>query len=64
MGFYDRIGLSRVIRLTAFSDRRAARGSIDELLARPFDRLIVGHGAPLASGGREAVASIYAWLRG
>jgi hypothetical protein len=64
MGFYDRIGLSRVIRLTAFSDRRAARTSIDELLARPFDRLIVGHGAPLASGGREAVASTYAWLHG
>ena len=62
MGFYDRIGLSRVIRLTAFSDRRAARRSIDELLARPFDRLIVGHGAPLASGGREAVRSVYAWL--
>jgi hypothetical protein len=62
MGFYDRMGLSRVIRLTAFSDRRAARRSIDELLARPFDRLIVGHGAPLASGGREAVASVYAWL--
>ena len=63
MGFYDRVGLSRAIRLTAFSDRRAARRSIDELLARPFDRLIVGHGAPLASGGREALASVYAWLR-
>ena len=63
MGFYDRVGLSRVIRLTAFSDRRAARRSIDALLARPFDRLIVGHGAPLASGGRQALASVYGWLR-
>lgn len=62
MGFYDRVGLSRVLRWTAFSDRRAARRSIDELLGRPFDRLVVGHGAPLASGGREAVASVYAWL--
>jgi hypothetical protein len=63
MGFYDRVGLSRVIRLTAFSDRKAARRSIDELLARPFDRLIVGHGAPLPSGGHQAVESTYGWLR-
>jgi hypothetical protein len=63
MGFYDRVGLSRVIRLMGFSDRKAARRSIDDLLACPFDRLIVGHGAPLATGGREAVASVYGWLR-
>jgi hypothetical protein len=63
MGFYDRVGLSRVIRLMGFSDRKAARRSIDDLLARPFDRLIVGPGAPLATGGREAVASVYGWLR-
>jgi hypothetical protein len=63
MGFYDRVALSRFLRWTAFSDRKAARRSIDELLARPFDRLIVGHGAPLPSGGHEAVASTYGWLR-
>jgi hypothetical protein len=62
MGFYDRIALSRAIRWTAFNDRKAARRCIDDLLARPFDRLVVGHGAPLATGGREAVASAYAWL--
>jgi hypothetical protein len=63
MGFYDRIALSRVLRWTAFNDRKAARRSIDEVLARPFDRLIVGHGTPLTSGGHEAVASAYGWLR-
>lgn len=43
--------------------RPAARRSIDALLALPFDRLIVGHGAPLAAGGKEALAAAYAWLR-
>ena len=63
MGFYDRVALSRVIRWTAFSDRRAARRSVDGLLARPIDRLIVGHGAPVTDGARDALAAAYAWLR-
>jgi hypothetical protein len=62
MGFYDRVALSRMIRWAAFHDRAAARRSLDELLALPFDRLVVGHGAPLAAGGREAIAAAYAWL--
>ncbi len=62
MGFYDRVALSRMFRWTAFSDRAAARRSLDEVLALPFDRLIVGHGAPLAAGGRDALASAYSWL--
>jgi hypothetical protein len=62
MGFYDRIALSRVIRWTGFDDRRAARSSVDDLLARPFDRLVVGHGQPVAAGARDAIAAAYAWL--
>lgn len=62
MGFYDRVALSRVIRWTAFSDRAAARRSLDELLALPFERVILGHGTPLSTGAREAVAAAYAWL--
>jgi hypothetical protein len=62
MGFYGRVALSRMIRWASFSDQTAARRSIDELLALPFDRLVVGHGAPLASGAQEAVAAAYAWL--
>lgn len=63
MGFYDRVALSRMIRWTAFTDRAAARRSLDELLALPFERLIVGHGEPLATGGREALSAAYGWLR-
>lgn len=62
MGFYDRVALSRVIRWTAFDDRAAARRSIDELLTRPFERLVVGHGTPLESGAHEAIAGAFAWL--
>jgi hypothetical protein len=62
MGFYDRVALSRMIRWTAFFDRAAARRSLDELLAQPFDRIIVGHGACLTAGGHEALAAAYAWL--
>jgi len=64
MGFYDRIALSRALRWTAFKDRRATRRSIDQLLGQPFDRLVVGHGAPLVTGARDAVAGAYGWLRG
>jgi hypothetical protein len=62
MGFHDRVALSRVIRWSAFADRAAARRSVDRLLARPFDRLIVGHGAPVTTGGRDALAAAYSWL--
>lgn len=62
MGFYDRVALSRMIRWSAFADRAAARRSLDQLLQQPFDRLIVGHGRPLESGAREAIAAAFAWL--
>lgn len=62
MGFYNRVALSRMIRWTAFSDRAAARRSLDKLLAFPFDRLIVGHGTPLPGGGLEAIRAAYSWL--
>lgn len=62
MGFYDRVALSRVLQWTVFSDREAASNSLREVLALPFDRLIVGHGAPLESGAKEALRSAYAWL--
>jgi hypothetical protein len=62
MGFYDRAALSRMIRWTAFTDKAAARRSIDELLSLPFERVIVGHGKPLIDVGRDAVAAAYHWL--
>ena len=64
MGFHDRVALSRALRWTAFSDRRVARLSVDELLSLPFDRLVVGHGEAITTGAPQALAAAYAWLRG
>ncbi|MEY4514594.1 MAG: hypothetical protein RLZZ450_6716 [Pseudomonadota bacterium] len=62
MGFYDRVALSRVVRWTSFDDRGAARASVDALLDHAFDRLIVGHGQPIACDARDVLAASTAWL--
>jgi len=43
-------------------DRRAFRASLDRVLAWPFDRVIVSHGAIVETGGRQALARGYDWL--
>jgi hypothetical protein len=63
MGFYDRVAISRAIRWGAFRDHAAARRSVDRVLACSFDRLVVGHGAPIDGGAHEALVTAYEWLR-
>ena len=63
MGFYGEVAISRMIRLAAFPDRRAARKSVDAVLEHELDRVIVGHGAPLTTDAREQLRAAYAWLR-
>jgi hypothetical protein len=43
-------------------DRRAARESLERILAWDFDRVVVAHGDVLESGGRDALRQGYAWL--
>lgn len=62
LGFHDRVALSRMIRWLGFSNRAATRRSLDEILARPFERILVGHGSPVVSGAPQAIAAAYAWL--
>jgi hypothetical protein len=62
MGFYDRVALSKALQMTAFSDRKAARRSIDRLLGLPFERAVVGHGTPLTSDAKAGLKAAYAWL--
>lgn len=62
MGFYDQVALSRALRWTAFSDRAAARRSVDGLLALPFARLVVGHGEPIREGAPQALRAALSWL--
>lgn len=62
MGFYDRVALSRVLRWTAFSDKAAARRSVDRLLDFDFETLIVGHGAPITAAAKTALERALSWL--
>ena len=43
-------------------DRRAARESLERMLAWDFDRIIVAHGDVLETGGHEVLRQGYAWL--
>ncbi len=43
-------------------DRRAARESLERILAWDFDRVIVAHGDVLEHGGHETLRRGYAWL--
>jgi hypothetical protein len=43
-------------------DRRAARESLERILAWDFDRVVVAHGDVLEGGGRDALRRGYAWL--
>jgi hypothetical protein len=43
-------------------DRRAARESLERILAFDFDRVVIAHGDVLESGGHEALRRGYAWL--
>jgi len=58
---YGRFGPSTLDPLL-IRDRRAARRSLERILAWDFDRVIVAHGDVLASGGREALRRGYSWL--
>jgi hypothetical protein len=62
MGFYDRVAISRMLRWTAFSDSARARSSVDRLASHSFDRIVFGHGDPLARNGRKALLGAYEWL--
>ena len=61
MRSYGRFGPSKLDPLL-IRDRRAARESLERILAWDFDRVVVAHGDVLESGGREALREGYAWL--
>jgi hypothetical protein len=60
---YGRFGPSTLDPLL-IRDRKAARGSLERILAWDFDRVVVAHGDVLESGGSEALRAGYAWLLG
>lgn len=62
-GINGRPGVSKLVAMAAFKDHAAMRGSLDEVLALDFDRLIVSHGDVLESGGRQALQESFAWMK-
>jgi hypothetical protein len=58
---YRRISPTPMFRF-GLRDKPAARRSLDRILGWDFDRIVVGHGELLETGGRDALRSAYAWL--
>ncbi|MBI3782262.1 MAG: DUF4336 domain-containing protein [Deltaproteobacteria bacterium] len=58
---YGHLGPSKLDPLL-IRDRRAARASLERILAWDFDRIIVAHGEVLESGGHEILRRGYSWL--
>jgi hypothetical protein len=59
---YGRLGPSKLDPLL-IRDRKAARESLERILAWDFDRVIVSHGDVLETGGHRILSEGYAWLR-
>ncbi len=60
-GVYRRLAVPRTIRLTV-RNRRGAANALARMLAWDFDRVVVGHGDVVDSGGHEAFAGAVAGL--
>lgn len=59
-GFYDRVAVSRIIRGTSFTDKAAARKSLEAIFERDFERLVPGHGEPIVDGAKQQLQKAYA----
>ena len=59
---YGHLGPSKLDPLL-IRDRKAARESLERILAWDFDRVIVAHGDVLETGGHAILSDGYAWLR-
>lgn len=60
-GIHGRAGVSRIFR-SFIRDRGAFRESILELMATDFDRILVGHGAVIGTGGKSVLRDAMGWL--
>ncbi|HEX2852883.1 MAG TPA: hypothetical protein VHO24_06575 [Opitutaceae bacterium] len=60
-GTWGRFTPSRLERIM-MKDRAAVRASIDTILRWDFDRIVVGHGQNIETGGKEALRSAFAFL--
>lgn len=59
---YQRVGWPRPLRFL-YRDKAAARRSIDKLLERDFDRLIIAHGDVIETDAKAALRFGLEFLR-
>ena len=60
-GLLGKAGWHPLMRLL-YLNRRAARASVDSILALPFERVVVAHGDVIATNARETVREGIKWL--
>lgn len=60
-GVYGKAGCHRLLRL-AYRDRKAARKSLDRILAFDFERVIVAHGAVITLNAHERIRKAFDWI--
>lgn len=60
-GVHGKIGPSRMFR-ACIKDKQAFRESLDRVLAFEFDRVIVGHGHNIETGGKRVLEDAYSFL--
>jgi len=60
-GTYSRLSPTLLERLLV-RDRAAFRRSLEQVLAWPFERVVVAHGEVSETGGRESLVDGYSWV--
>lgn len=54
---------TNLVMRSAVKDRAAARRSLDAMIARAPERVIIAHGTAVESGGADALREAWAWLK-
>ncbi len=62
LGIYGRTVAGPRIKM-AIQDEEAARTSLKRILSWDFNRVLMAHGQPIETGGREKIAQAYAFLK-
>lgn len=61
-GMWKRFGPSWALILMLKRNRKAARAGVERVLEWDFDRVVMGHGRIVESGGRDAVRNAFRFL--
>jgi hypothetical protein len=61
-GVNGKVAVLGPIKKSGFSDRKAMRKQLEQILAFDFDRIIVGHGTVITQNPKEQLARAYDWL--